>query len=411
MADVYMKSKFYFKRGKAASWTAQNIVLGPGEPGFEIDTGKLKIGNGSTPWNELEYVTEAVDTIRFLGSQTSLPEVATDGEICEIDDVFYIRSNGEWKKLTGAAAPGAVEVIKIRGNEISPLVEINGTKYNSIDEALNAVSEGDLITLPSNFNDSINIPTGKRFGLQLQGAKLISDSKSPLTIAHGSTITISGNGLLECNKNGAPALLNNGEVYINGISIKRSTDIKNNGYYTIVNHGQMTIEDGIVNHNGEISSMIENGYYNYSSSSSADGYVASVNDPAPKLTINGGSFASESYVVKNDDSGTVEINDGNFYGSLYNTGLEMTINGGTFDSVGFYNLRTRHYDDPLNVGLLRITGGTFTSTETDINILAESGAQVIVTGGSFNHEVPAEYIPEGYKQTFEGDYYIITKEG
>lgn len=49
MADVYMKSKFYFKRGKAASWTAQNLILGPGEPGFELDTGKLKVGNGITP--------------------------------------------------------------------------------------------------------------------------------------------------------------------------------------------------------------------------------------------------------------------------------------------------------------------------------------------------------------------------
>ena len=58
MADVYMKSKFYFKRGKAASWAEKNVLLGPGEPGFEIDTGRLKIGDGIRTWNDLPYLAE-----------------------------------------------------------------------------------------------------------------------------------------------------------------------------------------------------------------------------------------------------------------------------------------------------------------------------------------------------------------
>ena len=58
MADVYMKSKFYFKRGKATSWTEKNVLLGPGEPGFEIDTGRLKVGDGIRTCNDLPYLTE-----------------------------------------------------------------------------------------------------------------------------------------------------------------------------------------------------------------------------------------------------------------------------------------------------------------------------------------------------------------
>ncbi len=46
------------KRGKASSWSSLNIILQPGEPGFEIDTGKIKIGDGETPWNNLSYVGE-----------------------------------------------------------------------------------------------------------------------------------------------------------------------------------------------------------------------------------------------------------------------------------------------------------------------------------------------------------------
>ena len=46
------------KRGKASSWAILNPVLSPGEPGFEIDTGKIKIGNGVDEWLDLKYIGE-----------------------------------------------------------------------------------------------------------------------------------------------------------------------------------------------------------------------------------------------------------------------------------------------------------------------------------------------------------------
>lgn len=50
-----MSTRIQIRRGKAAFWVDENPVLFPGEPGFETDTKKLKIGDGETPWNELEY--------------------------------------------------------------------------------------------------------------------------------------------------------------------------------------------------------------------------------------------------------------------------------------------------------------------------------------------------------------------
>lgn len=44
-----------FRRSTAAQATADNVVLNVGEPGYETDTGKLKIGDGSTAWNSLQY--------------------------------------------------------------------------------------------------------------------------------------------------------------------------------------------------------------------------------------------------------------------------------------------------------------------------------------------------------------------
>lgn len=43
------------KYDPASEWTANNPTLLTGEVGFESDTGKFKIGDGSTPWNSLQY--------------------------------------------------------------------------------------------------------------------------------------------------------------------------------------------------------------------------------------------------------------------------------------------------------------------------------------------------------------------
>jgi hypothetical protein len=46
------------RRDTAANWTSTNPTLSAGEMGFETDTGKLKIGTGSTAWTSLAYTTD-----------------------------------------------------------------------------------------------------------------------------------------------------------------------------------------------------------------------------------------------------------------------------------------------------------------------------------------------------------------
>jgi hypothetical protein len=43
------------RRGTASQWTSTNPTLAAGEWGFETDTGKVKIGNGSSAWTSLGY--------------------------------------------------------------------------------------------------------------------------------------------------------------------------------------------------------------------------------------------------------------------------------------------------------------------------------------------------------------------
>lgn len=55
-----MAVTFQFKRGKSSTFVKKNLILKEGEPGFELDTLKLKIGDGKTAWNDLKYVNEDV---------------------------------------------------------------------------------------------------------------------------------------------------------------------------------------------------------------------------------------------------------------------------------------------------------------------------------------------------------------
>lgn len=78
------------KRGKAASWSSLNLILNAGEPGYEIDTGKLKIGNGSTVWNDLPYLGE---------DKTLVVNASTHYDFPAIGDVNIIYKASQEKQL------------------------------------------------------------------------------------------------------------------------------------------------------------------------------------------------------------------------------------------------------------------------------------------------------------------------
>lgn len=50
------ETNIQIRRGTAAEWVSANPTLEIAEIAMEIDTRKLKFGNGTTPWNELRYL-------------------------------------------------------------------------------------------------------------------------------------------------------------------------------------------------------------------------------------------------------------------------------------------------------------------------------------------------------------------
>lgn len=58
MSDNIIYTRIQFRRGTEAEWSEGNPILAPGEAALNLTNGKLKIGDGSTPWLSLEYFAE-----------------------------------------------------------------------------------------------------------------------------------------------------------------------------------------------------------------------------------------------------------------------------------------------------------------------------------------------------------------
>lgn len=95
--EVILKTIFQFKRGQSEAWERNNPILAAGEPGFELDTNLLKIGDGVTAYNDLEYFNGEYS---FSADEKSLTinlnnEITIYGFNEAIDGQMPIKLNGK----------------------------------------------------------------------------------------------------------------------------------------------------------------------------------------------------------------------------------------------------------------------------------------------------------------------------
>lgn len=455
MADINkLQTLIQLRRGFQAQWdaVANTYIPKAGEPCVTLDgknKGQIKIGDGTSTWGELKYVGVNEGAMHFIGTvatKAELPESAETGDIYQVteDSKLYIWDGDSWEIFHAVdlsnyytkeettnlvtveigkvntkieslgtelakdyALKADLDVIKIYGDTTSDTsMEVNGQKYNTASEAIAAVSDGGTIKLSGGLGADEVINADKKFTLDMNNAVIVDNEKTPVNVDVNGALTLTGNGSVECNKNGKPAINNNGNLIIENGSYTRSVDEKGNSYYTMVNHGNTVINDGIFQAPRIVSSMISNGYWDY-----AQDYKAGEMAEYPELTINNGTFINAFCVIKNDDNGKLYINDGNFYGTIFNNGYEMVIKGGNFKVTdGTYNIGMRKLNDVMNSGKLLIEGGTFYSNG-EVNFKHNGGGeepQVVIKGGKFSAVVPEKYIAEGYEQKYIDGYYVVS---
>jgi len=93
------------RRGTAAQWVSSNAGAGPilnaGEIGWESDTNKFKIGDGTNNWSSLTYFVDATDVIA-----ASLGGYVEDSDIGAISGVAGLNADQNVKTKTGIEFEG-----------------------------------------------------------------------------------------------------------------------------------------------------------------------------------------------------------------------------------------------------------------------------------------------------------------
>ena len=98
-----MPTKIQLRRDTAADWTSNNPTLSAGEFGWESDTNRFKIGDGSAAWNSLSYS----DTLKTLG------------DISVTGSTISAPSNGDLSLTTSGTGNVNVGEITVRGTTLS----------------------------------------------------------------------------------------------------------------------------------------------------------------------------------------------------------------------------------------------------------------------------------------------------
>lgn len=261
------------------------------------------------------------------------------------------------------------------------------------------VDKGSTVQLSADV--AADVVVSKDVTLDLNGHTLTNVKGDTITVKAGAKLTVIGKGTVDNVTNGKAALsLEEGATAtLKGGTFTRSkedgTDSSagTNSYYTIINHGDLTINGATVENKGGHSSVIDNGWYDHGPNS--------IN---PKLTVESGTISGGRY-VKNDSYGTMVINGGTFKGGVNGIFLnwnELTINGGTFENTqnapcAIVQPCTSSKD--AEKGILTIAGGDFTKAGPAL-IGQPSGYtgdyKSTITGGTYAADVKVLAVTDGY---------------
>lgn len=235
----------------------------------------------------------------------------------------------------------------------SAVAKIGETGYATLAEAVAAATEGATITLVADveLTETLTIPASKTITLDLNSKTVSMTDASAATAAmikNNGTLTIND---LSAEKNGK-------------LTFATTTPSTTNSYAsnTISNYGTITIEAGTIENTSETGGACY----------ALDNYAGST------ATINGGKFTATKTTVRifnwtNGDANkaTLNVNGGEIYSK---DGYAINVNSGNAPAVA-----------------LNITGGTFTTDDTDYNlavyVVNKNNAENFtanVTGGTFN---------------------------
>lgn len=363
--------------GATVVGTAKPTTITPNGNGTTTDGAGIAVAQHTTKL-PIKVTINSGDISGYSALYQSNPQ-KNDAEF--VEKVSVAVNGGTFKAINGGTCGVYSE---------NNCVTISGGAFTDLANAVKYAADGAIITLAGNAKGDIVIPAGKTITLDLGGHKLTNVSGD--TITNEGTLTITGTGTVDNVTHTKAALYNKGTATLNGGTFERSAeagvDSGNNGgnsFYTILNHGVMTVNEGVVvNNKGHYSSLFENGYYSYNNQ---DGVTN------PSLIINGGTFDGGLNTIKNDDNAKLVIENGmfkNYTQACVQNHHVAEIHGGEYignKAAAVINCGSTKcgVDETHDRHIMSITGGNF---KGDLNV---TYGKLTIEGGTFTVD-PSKFV-------------------
>lgn len=144
-APLGVESGLLTKRKTAAQWTSANPTLLSGEIGLETDTGKMKMGDGSTDWTSLDY--NILAGVIYIDSSGNIQFQQSNATGSSIGNGIIIEKNGtvgyeiltsggtQYQDIRFNVAGSLKGRVRYRPNTESIAFMTNGTDWWQIDSA------------------------------------------------------------------------------------------------------------------------------------------------------------------------------------------------------------------------------------------------------------------------------------
>lgn len=212
MANKTLNSRILIRNALASEWTSANPVLMKGEIGIENDTRKIKIGDGASTWDLLEY---AYATLEEILTQVDSKIEEAVGDLHQTAVYEAECAYGEDKltalgEVATAPAQGDIGIVKetISEDQAQYTAYVySGSAWAAMDgnyDANNVYFAKDLVFTQTfgkyapDSSGSVTIPTATdSMSLQSLFENAYSEEKNPTTTQPSTSVSLTGAGAKE----------------------------------------------------------------------------------------------------------------------------------------------------------------------------------------------------------------------